>query len=242
MEDFIDRVSSLRDLGIILSDDGRFEKHIEKVMSKVRQKVGRMMRTFYTRRKDIMVQLWKTLAQCYVDYCSQLYMRGQGQAMQAIKKLVYDFTSKIPGVREENYWSRLITLKMYSQERRMERYRIIYIWKKLENPAPNCGVNLAPENERLGRRCQIPKLKSQGRQAIQTLREQSFQINGARIYNSLPKILREITGNQDKFKYELDKFLTNITDHPRLGQLAPSATFRITGKHSNSFTAWIKEQ
>ena len=31
MEDFIERFSSLRDLRVILSDDGKFEEHIEKV-------------------------------------------------------------------------------------------------------------------------------------------------------------------------------------------------------------------
>ena len=31
---------------------------------------------------------------------------------------------------------------MNSQERRMERYRIIYVWKILEGFAPNCGVEL----------------------------------------------------------------------------------------------------
>jgi len=29
---------------------------------------------------------------------------------------------------------------MYCQERRMDRYRIIYIWKILEGIAPNVGI------------------------------------------------------------------------------------------------------
>ena len=39
-ENIIDRFSHLRDLGVILSDDGKFDHHIEKVSRKVRQKVG----------------------------------------------------------------------------------------------------------------------------------------------------------------------------------------------------------
>ena len=82
MEDIIERGTSLRDLGIILSDDGKFQDDIEKVVSKVRQRVGWLFRTFYTRRADSMKHLWKTLVQCDIDYCSQLYKPSQIQDMK----------------------------------------------------------------------------------------------------------------------------------------------------------------
>ena len=77
MAEMIQIVSLLRDLGVIMSDDGKFEEHIQKVVSNVRQKVRWMLRIFYTKRKDIFKQLWKTLLQCHIDYCSQLYMPSQ---------------------------------------------------------------------------------------------------------------------------------------------------------------------
>ena len=61
MEDVIQQFSSLRDLGVIMSDNGTFNEHIEKVTKVVRQKTGWVMRTFHTRRADILMQLWKTL-------------------------------------------------------------------------------------------------------------------------------------------------------------------------------------
>ena len=88
------------------------------------------MRTFFTRRTDIRKQLWKTLVQCQKDYCSQLYIPGKAQVMLAIDKLFYDLISGISEKREENYWKRIQILKMYSQERRMERYRLIYFFGK----------------------------------------------------------------------------------------------------------------
>ena len=39
-EHVIEQFSSLSDMGIILSEDGRFEHNIEKVSKQVRQKVG----------------------------------------------------------------------------------------------------------------------------------------------------------------------------------------------------------
>ena len=241
MEEIIQQYSSLRDLGFIMTDNGRFEEHIDKVTRTVRQKVGWVLRTLYTRRSDIMKQLWKTLIQCHIDYCSQLYMPSLAHGMQSIEKLFYDYSSKIPEVREESYWKRLQSLNMYSQERRMKRYRIIYIWKTLEDFVPNCGVSQAPLNTRLGRKCLIPSLKPNGRRAVQTLREQSFQVNGARLFNCLPKKLRDIRFYQDDFKSELDNYLSTVPDQPCVGSLVPEAVCRVTSRQSNSLTAWIQE-
>ena len=38
--EIIERFESLRDLGVILSDDATFDKHVENVVKKVRQKTG----------------------------------------------------------------------------------------------------------------------------------------------------------------------------------------------------------
>ena len=241
MEEVITQFSSLRDLGVIMSDDAKFDCHIEKVVRKVRQKVGWMFRSFYTRRLDILKQLWKTLVQCDIDYCSQLYMPSQTKGMQAIEKLFADFTAKIPTLREMNYWERLVHMKMYSQERRMERYRIMYVWKILEGYAPNCGIEITNENLRLGRKCRIPKLVTNGRKYIQTLRESCFQTNGPRLFNCLPKRIREIRRDLEYFKIELDKFLSSVPDQPKLGRLIPTAVCRVTTHQSNSLITWIQE-
>ena len=237
-EHIIERQSSVRDLGVILSDDGKFEDHLEKVCRKVRQKSGWIFRSFHTRRMDVMKHLWKTLVQCHVDYCSQLYKPGQAQGLQNLERLFYNFTSKIPEIRNLDYWSRLQTMKMYSQKRRMERYRILYMWKILKGLVPNCGVQLSPYNERRGRSVAVPNLNRNGRKYIQTLREQSFQINGARLFNTLPKDIRNMNICQEDFKAALDKYLSSVPDQPRLCSLVPQATDQLTGRLSNSLLAW----
>ena len=237
-ESIIEEFTELRDLGIILSNDAKFSKHVDKVANTVRQKTGWILRTFRTRQTIILKQLWKSLLQPHIDYCSQLYKPGQAQEMLKIEKLFYDYTSKIPEIRDKNYWERLSHLKVLSQERRMERYRIISIWKILQGLAPNCGVELAPGSERLGRRCAVPPLLPQGRAAVQSLRESSFQINGPRLFNILPKKIREMKTSQEDFKEALDLFLMTIPDQPRMGGLAPAATDQTTGHQSNSLLAW----
>ena len=117
----------------------------------------------------------------------------------------------------------------------------LHMWKILGELAPNCGVEVSPLNERLGRKVKIPKLARGGRQAVQTLREQSFQIHGARLFNCLPKKIRNMKLHQEEFKEALDKYLGQIPDQPRMNSLVPTATHRVTGKQSNSLLAWIQE-
>ena len=161
--------------------------------------------------------------------------------MFKLEKLCNDFFAKIPELRNTDYWLKLSKLKMLSQERRMERYRIIYVWKCLEGLTPECGLEVAEEG-RLGRRCRVPALLPGGRAAIQTLREQGFHINGPRLFNVLPKRIRNIRRSQEEFKEALDVFLMTVPDEPRMGGLVPTALDQTTGRQSNSLLAWATTQ
>ena len=98
-------------------------------------------------------------------------------------------------------------------------------------------MTAAAANERLGRWVEVPRLLPGGRRAVQTMREQSFQINGARLFNCLPKHVRNIS-NKDDFKAALDQHLSSVPDQPRMGGLAPVAVDQVSGRMSNSLLAW----
>ena len=86
--------------------------------------------------------MWKSLIQGHIDHCSQLWQPLQSGDLQRIENHQKTYTKKIPQVRDVNYWERLNVLKNNSQQRRFERYRILYTWMILEGLAPNCGVVL----------------------------------------------------------------------------------------------------
>ena len=89
--EIIERFENLRDLGVIMSDDGSFDEQIIKVVKKVRQKTGWILRTFYSRNQELMKTLYKSLVVPHVDYCSQLWMPTKAINIQAIEKLQKDF-------------------------------------------------------------------------------------------------------------------------------------------------------
>ena len=221
-DEVIEEKEFTRDLGIIMQNNGSFEKHIEKVCSKVRQKSGWFYRSFYSRKPWFLRHMWNQLIQPHIDYASQLWFpgegRGEGHHLEKLEKLLKDFISKIPALQGLDYWQRVKEMKMNSEQRRMERYKIIYTWKSLEGLVPDSGVTLAGEDDRLGRRCEIRSLKPKERMK----RESSFQVSDPKLFNCLPQKLRDLKGcGVDIFKEKLDDFLCKVPDEPKIGGLMP---------------------
>ena len=144
-----------------------------------------------------------------------------------IEKLLKDFTARIPEVSEMNYWERLKHLKMNSEQRRIERYKIIYVWKVLERLVPDANLVLAnTESDRVGRKCKIPPLKLKERKK----REESFQVAGPMLFNCLPKEIRNLKNvGVQEFKEVLDCFLSSLPDEPKIGGANP-----LNSEKSNS--------
>ena len=129
----------LRDLGVTMSNTATFAEHINNTCQKARDMCSWILRTFKSRAPEPMKTLWKTLILPILDYCSQLWCpikKGQIQQLEAIQQY---FTRKINLSERLTYWERLSKLKLYSLQRRRERYRIIYVWKILEELVPNIG-------------------------------------------------------------------------------------------------------
>ena len=87
------------------------------------------MRTFRKRSRATMMTIWKSLVQPKLDYCSQLWSPSDQASIALLEGVQRSFTSKIAGMEGKDYMDRLASLSLYSQERRRERYQVIFIWK-----------------------------------------------------------------------------------------------------------------
>ena len=82
------------------------------------------------------------------------------------------------------------------------------------NISPNPITTKNTLHNRLGRTCQIPKLIAKSGSYL-TLKENSFAIRGPRLFNILPKKIRNLTKvTIDTFKLALDNWLSKIPDQP----------------------------
>ena len=133
----INRKSRVTDLGVIMSDSLRFDEHIREVSARARQRVGWMLRVFQTRDRKALLTLYRSLVLPILEYCCQLWCPRTPGLIRTLEGIQRSFTYRVRGLSELNYWERLQDLKLYSLERRRERYGIIYIWKVLQSLVPN---------------------------------------------------------------------------------------------------------
>ena len=107
----------------------------------------------------------------------------------------------------QDYWERLSSLNMYSQERRRERYQIIFIWKVSQHLVKGYSIPFK-DHPRLGRLVDLPQIAKGCLGAIQNAYEVNLQVKGAKLFNVLPQDLRNLNGvSVDTFKANLDTWL-----------------------------------
>ena len=125
------------DLGIYMSGDFTFNYHISSLSKKCANLSGWILRTFYTRDCITMLTLFKSIVLSRLDYGSQLWSPFLIKHITQLEKIQRSFTKHITGMNDMLYHEWLKSLGLYSLQRRRERYSIIYIWKIIEDLAPN---------------------------------------------------------------------------------------------------------
>ena len=117
--------------------------------------------------------------------------------------------------------------KLYSVERRRERYHIIYVWKILEGLVPNISEHehrmiTGYEHTRLGRLCKLQNVTKTAPARVKAARYASLGYRGPCLFNTVPAHIRNLTNVPvDKFKKELDKFLSTVPDEPQIPGYTP---------------------
>ena len=173
-----------------------------------------ILRAFKTRNYNAMITLYKTLIIPLLEYCSVLWCPTTPGLIQKLETIQWSFLRKF--TNGNDYWASLQNMKMYSLERRRERYRIIYVWKILEKMVPNVNNKIqAVLNDRRGRHCSISNIKSVGK--LSTIHRSTITVHGAKLFNAMPKHIRNATNMPiEKFKKLLDGHLAQIPDQPLL--------------------------
>ena len=204
----------VKDLGVIMSDDCCFKSHVAKVTGTLRGIAAWILRTFKSRERTVLMTTWKSLAIPRHDYCSVLWSPHLAGQINELECIQWSFLRKCSNVHAEDYWDALKKHKLFSLQRRRERFLIIYTFKVLEGLTPPTGIVELPP----GRRGRLLKVTTSG--STSTARYHSFNMSAPRIWNSLPASIRNIRNvSVDCFKQRLDKVLEQIPDQPQIPQL-----------------------
>ena len=117
-----------------MSSNCSFEQHIIELCKRCTGLCGWILRTYSSRESTVMMTLFKSLVLSRHDY---KWSPTKIHQIIMIKKIQKAFTKHIKGFSSFSFQERLSNLKIYSLQRRRERYIIIYVWKILENLVPN---------------------------------------------------------------------------------------------------------
>ena len=229
---------NVRDLGIYMDANGTFEYHIYKAISKAKKLCGCISRSFINRSIDLRRKLWRSYVEPVLDYGSQLYCPINLTLISNLEAVQRNYTHNTENMQLHNYWERLALMKLNSVQRRQERYRIIYIFKILQNLVPNPGIKFDTNCTR-GQMIILPPIKTSHSTKAVNMREQSLWCHGGKLFNALPINIRNCTDSLDIFKKNLDSFLCKIPDHPATPDLAPEPINPITCRNSNLLVDWI---
>ena len=217
-----------------MSKDCTFGFHIRNVVVESRKMCNWVLRTFETREAMPMNILFTSIIRPKVEYGCQVWNPTKKKEIVEVEMIQRQFIRRIEDIKHLTYPEQLKRLKLYSLERRRERYLIIYLWKMLEGLVPKC-IDLERRNrKRNGRSFKLPILKRDASARLKSIREDSFFVHSVKLFNSLPREIRDLKGCKiEKFKRELDKFLLELPDAPLIPGYTASS---LVG--SNSIVDW----
>ena len=134
-----------------------------------------------------MLTLYKSMVRSKLEYCCPVWTPSKVSDIQSLENVQRNFTRKVVGCGDLDYWDRLKKLNLMSLQRRRERYCIIHTWNILQNQAPNdINLNFHSHN-RHGVKITQPPLNNKAQASVRTDYENSFKIKAARLWNLLPR-------------------------------------------------------
>ena len=217
----------MRDLGVMLNSDLSFSLQVEKAVTSASQMVGWGMRTFRGRSSFLLLTMFKSLVQPHLDYCSQLWSPTSQELINKLEQVQRSLVSRIGDRRIQNlsYWEKLRSLRLYSQERRRERYMIIFVWKNSQQMVSGYTIPFTTTCSRTGRKAVPAPVPQSARAAVRQARAGTLAVRGAQLFNTMPASLRNSDhGDILMFKNHLDIYLQDIPDQPTIAGLGRGAS------------------
>ena len=161
------------------------------------------------------------LVQPHLDYCSQLWSPADQEHINRIETVQRSLISKVrtSGLQGLSYWQKLQSLRLYSQERRRERYTMIFIWKVSQGLVSGYNLQFTSRSSRTGRKVIPAQVLLSASPAVRNARAASLAVKGAQLLNFLPIQLR----NSEHGDILMFKNMADIPDEPTVAGLVRRA-------------------
>ena len=132
-DNVISPVTEEKDLGVTISQDLKWSKHISDVVTKANRMVGLVKHTFSYMDKDMFMTVYKTLIRPLLEYNPQIWNPHYAKDITALEKVQRRATKMVPELSDMSYDERLKVLKLYPLKDRRLRGDMITTYKIINN-------------------------------------------------------------------------------------------------------------
>jgi hypothetical protein len=184
------RYDSVRDLGIIVTNNLRFNSHIDTVVSKARQRTSVLYRGFTSRNIQLLSKAFVTYIRPLLEYNSIVWNPTQVYLIDSLENVQRNFTKRIPSISHLSYDERLNIIGLDSLELRRLKSDLINYYKFIVQPFyPELKKRFLfyepPSSSRSG----IPYLQKPIKRS--GVLDSSFFYRAVNVWNSLPADIRQ---------------------------------------------------
>ena len=198
-----------KDLGIMVSSDGKHGKQVEAAVSKANSALGRMRKTFKFFNIELFKQLYPAFVRTHLEFASAVWnsmTRSEINKVEGIQKRATKMVIELRGLEYEDRLRELGITDLETRRKRGDLLQIYKIKKGFElvdlDIRENEGVS-----EGISRRhnSQITREKQGG-----TMRDKFLLNRTATTWNFLPSEIAE-TDTVNQFKAKIDRHMKSET-------------------------------
>ena len=132
--------SAVKDLGVLVDSKLNFSSHIDSIISKAKQRIYLIFKSFITRDIKVMTFAYKTYILPILEYCSSVWNPAKLEDIDKLESVQRYFTKRLHGLWQKSYKERLIACSLQSLELRRLIMDIVLCFKIVHGlVALNCN-------------------------------------------------------------------------------------------------------
>ena len=125
----INPVDYVKDLGVTVEPDLKFNRHINDIVCRANQRSSLILRCFLSKSPSIMTRAFKTYVRPILEYASSSWSPSAVGLIIHLESVQRSFTKRLPGLNHLSYIERLSALNLQSLEHRRLITDLIILYK-----------------------------------------------------------------------------------------------------------------
>lgn len=176
---------NVRDLGVIIDCNLKFEQHISNVVHKAHNRANLILKCFNSRDRVLLTKAFCTYVRPLLEYCTPVWSPQYKYLIEKIERVQRHFTKRMQGLKNKTYTERLKLTGIESLERRRLNYDLVLTYKILFGVVDlqvHSLFQLAPYSSTRGHSFKLYKKNTSVR-----VRSSFFSERVVNVWNKLPE-------------------------------------------------------